>query len=112
MVLVHHTGRKSGEQHVAPMMYMASDDDPATVYVFASKAGAATHPDWYFNLTDAGSAKVEIGAETYPVSVTEIAGEQRDQIYTEQATRYPGFAEYAEKTAGIRTIPVLALTRT
>jgi hypothetical protein len=27
-----------------------------------------------------------------------------------QGTRMPGFAEYAEKTAGIRTIPVLRLT--
>jgi hypothetical protein len=40
-----------------------------------------------------------------------VTGADRDRIYTEQATRYPGFAEYEKKTAGIRTIPVLALTR-
>ena len=45
------------------------------------------------------------------MTVTEITGEQRDTVYAEQASRYPGFAEYEEKTAGIRTIPVLALTR-
>jgi deazaflavin-dependent oxidoreductase (nitroreductase family) len=111
MVLVHHTGRRSGKQNVSPMMYQAAEDDAATIYVFASKAGAPTNPDWYYNLTEAGSGDVEVGTETYPVSVTEITGQQRDQIYDEQATRYPGFAEYAEKTAGIRTIPVLALTR-
>ena len=32
-------------------------------------------------------------------------------IYAEQARRYPGFAEYARQTAGIRTIPVLELSR-
>ncbi|MBW6439032.1 hypothetical protein KZ829_35415 [Actinoplanes hulinensis] len=31
--------------------------------------------------------------------------------FNEQADRYPGFAGYAEKTAGICTIPVLELTR-
>jgi hypothetical protein len=34
---------------------------------------------------------------------------ERDRIYDEQARRYPGFAEYAQRTAGIRTIPVLEL---
>jgi hypothetical protein len=45
------------------------------------------------------------------VTVSEIVGEERDRIFEEQARRYPGFAKYAEKTAGIRTIPVLALRR-
>ena len=40
-----------------------------------------------------------------------MTGAERDRIFEEQARRYPGFAEYAEKTAGIRTIPVLALRR-
>ncbi|BAH34143.1 MULTISPECIES: nitroreductase/quinone reductase family protein [Rhodococcus erythropolis group] len=111
MVLVHHTGRKSGRDFVSPMMYLADEQDPKTIYVFASKAGAPTNPDWYYNLVATDQAEVEIGTETYPVSVSEVTGEKRDRIYDEQASRYPGFAEYAEKTAGIRTIPVVALTR-
>jgi len=111
MVLVHHIGRVSGEEYIAPMMYLADADDPATVYVFASKGGAPEDPEWYRNLVRAGHAVVEIGTETFPVTVTDLHGEDRDRIYAEQAGRYPGFAEYAEKTRGIRTIPVLALTR-
>ncbi len=111
MVLVHHTGRKSGAVHLAPMMYLADESDPSTVYVFASKAGAPTNPDWYYNLTEAGRGRVEIGTEEFDVSVTEVKGAERDRIYAEQARRYPGFAEYEAKTAGIRTIPVLALKR-
>jgi deazaflavin-dependent oxidoreductase (nitroreductase family) len=110
MVLVHHVGRKSGETHVSPMMFLPGDGD--AIYVFASKGGAPTDPDWYHNLVAAGSAEVEVGTETYPVEVTEETGEDRDRIYAEQAALYPGFAEYAEKTAGIRVIPVLRLTRT
>ena len=111
ITLVHHTGRTSGRGFVAPMMYLAADDDPATIYVFASKAGAPSHPDWYHNLVAAGSAEVEVGTEKYPVTVTELTGDERDRIYAEQARRYPGFGEYEQKTAGVRTIPVLALRR-
>lgn len=111
MILVHHRGRKTGRELVTPMMYMQDEQDPGTVYIFASKAGAPTNPDWYYNLTTAGKAEAEIGTETFPVSVTEVTGADRDRIYAEQASRYPGFAGYAEKTAGIRTIPVLALHR-
>lgn len=111
VVLMHGVGRKTGKVTVHPVMYLPSDDDPATIYVFASKAGAPTHPDWYYNLTAAGRATVEVGTETYEVAVTEVTGEDRDRIYAEQVSRYPGFGEYEQKTAGIRTIPVLALTR-
>jgi deazaflavin-dependent oxidoreductase (nitroreductase family) len=111
VVLMHHVGRKSGTEYVNPVMYLADENDPATIYVFASKAGMPTHPDWYWNLTEAGRATVEVGTETYDVSVTEVTGDDRDRIYAEQVSRYPGFGEYEEKTAGIRTIPVLALTR-
>lgn len=111
ITLVHHRGRKSGVEYVSPMMYMAADGDASTIYVFASKGGAPTHPDWYYNLRSAGTAEVEVGTETYPVTVSEVTGEERDRIFEKQATLYPGFAAYQKRAAGIRTIPVLALRR-
>ena len=38
------------------------------------------------------------------MTVRQLQGDERDRIYDEQARRYPGFADYAERTAGIRTI--------
>jgi len=111
MVLVHNRGRKSGRALVNPMMYLPDEQDPDTIYVFASKGGAPTNPAWYYNLIAAGTAELERGTERYAATVTEVTGEERDRIFAEQARRYPGFADYAEKTAGIRTIPVLALRR-
>jgi deazaflavin-dependent oxidoreductase (nitroreductase family) len=111
LTLVHHRGRTSGREYVSPLAYFADDGDPDTIYVFGSKAGAPTHPDWYHNLISAGKAQVEVGTDTYDVTVSELEGEERDRIFETQARRFPGFAEYAEKTAGIRTIPVLALRR-
>ncbi|BEL05215.1 nitroreductase family deazaflavin-dependent oxidoreductase [Actinoplanes sichuanensis] len=111
MVLVHHRGRKSGQEMVSPMMYLPHETDPDVIYVIASKGGAPENPGWYYNLTSAGRGEVERGTETYAVTVRDLAGEERDRRFNEQASRYPGFAGYAEKTAGIRTIPVLELTR-
>jgi deazaflavin-dependent oxidoreductase (nitroreductase family) len=112
IVLVHHRGRKSGRDFVTPMMYLPNGTDPDIIYVFATKAGAPTNPDWYYNLTVAGDGSVEVGTETYKVTVGDLSGAERDRIYAEQARRYPGFGEYARLTAGVRTIPVLELTRT
>jgi deazaflavin-dependent oxidoreductase (nitroreductase family) len=109
MVLVHHRGRRSGQEYVNPMMYLAAERGDGPIYVFASKGGAPANPDWYYNLTAAGAGTVELGTGTFPVTVRELHGEEHDRIYAEQARRYPGFAEYAEKTAGVRTIPVLEL---
>ena len=111
IVLLHHRGRRSGRQHVAPTMYLLDETNPDVIYVFASKGGAPTHPDWYFNLTAAGDGTVERGTETYEVTVRDVTGAERDRIYAEQARRYPGFAEYERQTAGVRTIPVLELRR-
>lgn len=111
MVLLHHYGRRSGQEYVAPLMYLADDADPGVVYLIASNGGAPTDPEWYRNLVAAGKATVELGTETYLAFVTELSGAERDRVYAEQARRYPGFADYERRTAGIRTIPVLALRR-
>jgi len=111
MVLVHHRGRRSGQEYVTPMMYLPDETEPDIIYVFATKGGAPTNPDWYRNLTATGDGSVERGTDTYKVTVRELTGAERDLIYAEQARRYPGFAEYERQTAGVRTIPVLELTR-
>ena len=111
VLLLHHRGRKSGREYVNPMMYLPDHADDDAIYVFASKAGAPTNPDWYYNLTTAGEGIVERGTEAYPVTVRELQGDERDRIYAEQARRYPGFADYERRTAGLRTIPVLELKR-
>ena len=48
-----------------------------------------------------------MGTRTFPATAVALAGEERDTMYAEQARRYPGFAEYQEKTD--RVIPVVEL---
>ena len=104
MLLLTTVGAKSGKTRVNPMMYMEED---GRRYVFASKAGAPTNPDWYYNLVAHPDVSIEVGTDAVEVVATPLAGSDRDRVYAEQAARYPGFAEYQEKTA--RVIPVVAL---
>jgi deazaflavin-dependent oxidoreductase (nitroreductase family) len=111
MILVHHVGRTSGKQYTTPLVYLPGEGGDYSIYIFASKGGAPTNPDWYGNLIAAGEATVEVGTSTFVVTITEVTGDERDRIFAEQVKRMPGFGDYAKQTEGIRTIPVLRLTR-
>ena len=104
LVLLTTTGARSGQPRTSPMMYL---DDGGRRYVFASKAGAPTNPDWYHNLKANPEVTVEVGTDELRATAREVTGAERDRIYAHQAGLYPGFAEYQEKTA--RTIPVVEL---
>lgn len=106
LLLLITRGRKSGAERTNPMMYLADGD---RMFVFASKAGAPTDPDWYLNLLAHPQVTVEVGTGTFRATAVPVAGEERDRIYAEQARRYPGFAEYQAKTD--RVIPVVEILR-
>jgi len=104
LLLLHHTGAKSGKPRVNPMMYLK---DGNRYLIFASKGGADTNPDWYFNIKAHPDVQIEVGDETIDARAEEITGQERDRIYSRQASLYPAFANYQRNTK--RTIPVIAL---
>jgi deazaflavin-dependent oxidoreductase (nitroreductase family) len=108
LLLLHHTGAKSGKSRINPLAYQSDD---GRYVVFASKAGAPSNPDWYHNLKAQPNVKVEVGTDTIDVVAGEATGEERQRLYRTQVERVPQFEEY-EKTAGERVIPVIVLTPT
>jgi deazaflavin-dependent oxidoreductase (nitroreductase family) len=106
LLLLHHTGAKSGIERINPMMYQAVGDDLA---VFASKGGAPNNPDWYRNLIAIPRATVEVGTETSEVKARVAEGEERERIWDKQKKDFPGFADYEKRTS--RQIPVIILER-
>jgi deazaflavin-dependent oxidoreductase (nitroreductase family) len=108
MILLHHRGVKTGQERVNPLVYQPVGDGFA---IFASKAGAPTHPDWFRNLMAHPETEVEVGGKTYRVHARELMGAQRDEIWAKQKSLMPGFADYEEKARGIRDIPVVLLER-
>jgi len=105
LLLIHSTGAKSGKVRVNPVMYLKDGD---RYLVFASKGGAPTNPDWYYNLKAHPDAKIEVGDDTLDARAEEIKGPEHDRLYAKQASLYPNFGEYQRQTK--RIIPVVAFT--
>ncbi len=105
LLLLHHTGAKSGKPRVNPLAYQA---DGGRYVIFASKAGAPTNPDWYHNLKAHPSVAIEVGTGTIDVLAGEASGEERERLFRTQAARVPQFADYEAKAG--RVIPVMVLT--
>lgn len=105
LVILHTTGARSGAQRENPLMYLPQDGDTV---LFASRAGEPTHPDWYHNLKANPRVELEFGDRRVTGTAAEVTGEERDRLYAEQASRFPQFAEYEQKTT--RRIPVVVVT--
>jgi deazaflavin-dependent oxidoreductase (nitroreductase family) len=108
LLLLHHTGAKSGNAYVNPLMYQELGG--GSLAIFASKAGHTEHPAWYANVLAHPETQIELGTETIEVTAREAKGEERDRIWETQKRTFPQFAEYEEKAEG-RTIPVIVLDR-
>ncbi|MGV0853035.1 nitroreductase family deazaflavin-dependent oxidoreductase [Mycolicibacterium phlei] len=106
LVLVHHIGAKSGKERIAPLVPYLED---GRIFVFASKGGADTNPDWYHNLVAHPDITVELGTEAFPATARVLTGAERDEIYAKQVQVEPQFGEYQRKTS--RVIPVVELVR-
>ncbi|UXA14408.1 nitroreductase family deazaflavin-dependent oxidoreductase [Mycobacterium sp. SMC-8] len=106
LVLVHHIGAKSGIERIAPLVPLLDD---GRIFVFASKGGADTDPDWYRNLVAHPHVTVELGAETFQATARTLTGAERDEIYAKQVAAEPQFGDYQTLTS--RVIPVVELVR-
>ena len=106
LLLLHTTGAKSGQPRVNPVAYVTDDDH---LVVIASKGGAPSNPDWYYNLVANPLATVEVGTEKFQVRASVATEPDRTRLYQKMVSVMPGFAEYEQKTK--RVIPVVILTR-
>jgi deazaflavin-dependent oxidoreductase (nitroreductase family) len=105
LLLLRHTGAKSGKTRVNPLAYQSDD---GRYVIFASKGGAPTNPDWYHNLMAHPDVTIEVGTDTIDVVASEASGEERERLFRTQAERVPQFGEYEQNTD--RLIPVIVLT--
>ena len=106
LLLLTTTGARSGQPRVAPLAYTTDND---RLVVMASKGGAPTHPDWFYNVRSNPDVTVELGAETFPARATILQGAERQRLFDQMASQMPNFAEYQRNTT--RQIPVIVLER-
>lgn len=108
LALVTTTGAKSGKKRTNPL---ATLTEGGRLYVFASKGGAPTNPDWYHNVVAHPEVEVEYGDEKFSAVAHVVTGAERDRLYEAQVQRMPVFGGYQERSGG-RVIPVVELRRT
>jgi deazaflavin-dependent oxidoreductase (nitroreductase family) len=106
MIVLHSIGAKSGQERVLPLV---TGKDGENFILIASKGGAPTNPDWYYNLIANPIATVEVGTETFQVRAVEAHGEERERLFKIVADERPGFWDYVKMTD--RVIPVFSLER-
>ena len=106
LILLTTTGAKSGKPRTTPIAYST---DGARLIIAASKGGAPTNPDWYYNLLANPIVTVEQGAERFQARASVADEAERERLYAHHAELMPGFLEYLQKTE--RKIPVVLLER-
>jgi deazaflavin-dependent oxidoreductase (nitroreductase family) len=106
LLLLTTIGAKSGQARTIPLAYTTDED---RIVIMASKGGAPTHPDWYYNLLAHPVATVEIGSERFQARAEVTEEPDRERLFVNIVKRMPEFGEYQRKTS--RKIPVLTLER-
>ncbi len=106
LLLLHTTGAKSKQERINPVAYVRDGDQ---FVVIASKGGAPTNPDWFYNILANPELTVEVGTETFRVHATVAKEPERTHLYSKMVEMMPGFDDYRKKTT--RKIPVIVLTR-
>lgn len=107
IVLLTTTGAKSGQPRTSPLVYFRDGD---RYVIMASKGGAPTNPDWYYNLVAHPDVMLEVGTEKFAARASVAEGAERERIFAQVVAESPGFGEYQRNTT--RQIPAVILTRT
>ena len=103
ILLLDHTGAKSGKRRTSPLMYHRDGDRIAVV---ASKAGQPTNPAWFHNLLAHPETIVQLGSEVRQVRARVAGDEERCRLWPEFLAFYPGYEEF-QRMAEPRKIPLV-----
>lgn len=105
LLLLHTKGAKSGQERINPVAYVRDGD---RWVVIASRGGAPTNPNWYYNLVANPLVTVEVGKDKFQARAKVAEEPERTRLYNKMVDMMPGFDEYRRKTT--RKIPVMVLT--
>lgn len=109
LVLLHHTGAKSGTSYVSPLAGLARSEGGWVIV--ASNGGLDSHPAWFHNLQAHPETVIEAPGEdevrTVKVAARVPGPEERDELFAQVVAAKPQFGEYQKGTS--RRIPVVVL---
>lgn len=107
VVLLTARGAKTGQPRTCPLLYFTQGDE---VVLIASSFGRDRDPAWYLNVRAHPEVELRAGGRGGRYVAREAEGEERRRLFGLAERLYPGYGDYAQRTAAIgRTIPVMVL---
>lgn len=107
IVLLAHTGRRSGRRYAAPLLAMRLGGGAGAYAVVASNGGRPEHPQWLRNVEANPEVEVTERGDTRRMRATVASPERRAELWPRLVSQYPGWAHY--QTLTDREIPVVEL---
>ena len=102
VIIVTHTGNKTGAIRKTPLMRVA---DGANYILVGSMGGAPTHPVWVYNLRDNPAVEIRDHTVVQAMRVREVEdAAERARLWEIAVAAYPPYAEYQTRTT--RQIPL------
>jgi deazaflavin-dependent oxidoreductase (nitroreductase family) len=91
LLLLTTTGRKSGQERTAPVVYLA---DGERMVLIDTNAGNEKLPAWSLNLSAKPEAEVEVGRKRQRVRARVAEGEERAELWAKHIDQFAGFDYY------------------
>jgi F420H(2)-dependent quinone reductase len=104
MLLLEHTGAKSGKTRTSPLVY---GEDGGNLILVASKGGFPKNPAWFHNLRANPETAVQVGTEKRKVRARVANAEERPGLWKLMVGVYSGYDDYQKRTD--REIPLVIL---
>jgi deazaflavin-dependent oxidoreductase (nitroreductase family) len=104
-LVLHTTGRKSGETRKFALIFGQDGDD---YLIVASKGGAPEDPGWYLNLQANPEAVIQVKGDVIPVTARTASKDEKPRLWAIMLEQWPNYDEYQAKTD--RDIPVVVLS--
>jgi deazaflavin-dependent oxidoreductase (nitroreductase family) len=104
--LITTTGRKTGQQHTTPTLYLR---DGERVVLPASFGGRADHPGWYRNLEANPKMHIQIRGEHLDLIARDAGEDERNRYWPKLIRIYPPYRGY--RRAADRVIPLVVCER-
>jgi deazaflavin-dependent oxidoreductase (nitroreductase family) len=105
LLVLHHTGAKSGSRRQSPVIHMRDGED---LVIIASLLGSPKNPAWYHNLrAHPDDVEVDVRGGRRAVRARQATREEAAELWPRLVESYPPFETYATRTD--RELPVMIL---
>ena len=105
LLLLHNTGRRSGQQYVTPLLFVEDGD---RYVLIGSNGGAEKEPAWVANVAAMPEVAIDVGEQTLTAKPTILReGPEWDRLHAAAVAYWPDILEYQTHTT--RTFPFIVL---